>query len=136
MAMSDAEIDALLAEPLVSVFGTVDAQGRPAQSPVWHLWRDGSAVVLMDRASRKWRNLSRNPNASLCVDTKQAPYRAVILEGAAEEAEGDYRALLRAAAVHYLGERGGEAYVRRSEATPESSVIVRLTPRRIVSWAY
>lgn len=136
MPMSEADIDALLSEPHVSVLATIGRDGRPAQSPVWHLWRDGAALVLTDRTSRKWRNISANPSASLCVDTKVAPYRAVILEGAAEEVVGDYRALLREVAVHYLGERGGERYAERSTATDDTSVIVRLTPSRVISWAY
>lgn len=136
MAMSDDEVNALLSEPHVSVFGTVDAAGRPALAPVWHLWRDGAAYVLTDRASRKWRNIQRNPNVSLCVDTKVAPYRAAIVEGTAQEAEGDYVGLLREIAINYLGERQGNRYADRSTATADGSVIVRIVPRRIVSWAY
>ncbi|MCK9486167.1 MAG: TIGR03618 family F420-dependent PPOX class oxidoreductase [Dehalococcoidia bacterium] len=134
--MTQEEIDALLSEPRVSVFGSVTPDGRPALSPVWHLWRDGAAFVLVDRDSRKWRNAQANPNVSLCVDTKEAPYRAAIIEGTAEELEGDYVGLLREAAVHYLGEQAGNRYAERSTATPETSVIVRIVPRRIISWAY
>lgn len=136
MAMSQDEIDTLLSEPHVSVFGSVSADGRPALTPVWHLWRDGAAFVLVDRQSRKWRNAQANPNVSLCVDTKQAPYRAAIVEGVAEEFEGDYVGLLRQAAVHYLGEKAGNRYADHSTATPESAVIVRIVPQRIVSWSY
>lgn len=136
MAMSDDEVNALLSAPHVSVFGTVGADGRPAQAPVWHLWRDGAAYVLTDRASRKWRNIQANPNVSLCVDTKTAPYRAAIVEGVAEEVEGDYVALLREIAINYLGEKNGNRYADRSTATPESSVIVRIVPQRVISWAY
>jgi PPOX class probable F420-dependent enzyme len=136
MAMTEAEIDALLSEPMISILGTVDAKGRPAQAPVWHAWRDGAALILTDRASRKWRNIEANPNVSLVVDTKTPPYRAVILEGAAEAYDTDYVALLREVAIHYLGERRGHAYADASTATPESGVVVRIVPRRTISWAY
>ncbi len=136
MTMTDQEVDALLSEPHVSVLGTVDRHGRPAQAPVWHLWRDGAAFVLTDRGSRKWRNIEGNANVSLCVDTKTAPYRAAIVEGTAEEYPGDYVALLREVAVNYLGERAGNRYADRSTASAEDSVVVRIMPRRIVSWAY
>jgi PPOX class probable F420-dependent enzyme len=136
MAMTEAEIDALLSEPMISVIGTVDAKGRPAQAPVWHAWRDGAALVLTDRKSRKWRNIEANPNVSLVVDTKSAPYRAVIVEGTAEAVDMDYVTLLREVAIHYLGEKRGEAYAKASTATPENSVVVRIVPRRTISWAY
>ena len=136
MAMSQGEIEALLGEPRVSVLGTVDPDGSPALAPVWHLWRDGAAIVLTDRSSRKWRNIRANPRVSLCVDTKEAPYRAAIVEGTATEVEDDYAALLREAAVHYLGERAGNRYAERSSGTAGTSVVVRIVPERIVSWAY
>lgn len=136
MAMSEAQVNALLSEAHVSVIGTVDASGGPAQSPVWHLWRDGMAYILVSRSSRKWKNLLRNPRVSLCVDTKVAPYRAVIIEGVAVEDPQDYGALLREVAVHYLGESRGNAYADNSTATNEDSVVVRIEPTRTISWAY
>src|SRR3546814_13477808 len=108
----------------------------PAQAPVWHLGRGGAAFVLVSRTSRKWRNLQRNPNVSLCVDTKTAPYRAAIVEGVASEDDTDYGNLLLEAAVHYLGARRGKAYADRSTATNADSVVVRLEPKRNITGAY
>lgn len=136
MSMPDAQVQALLSEAHVSVIGTVDASGKPALSPVWHLWEDGVAYILTSRSSRKWKNLLRNPNVSLCVDTKTAPYRAVIIEGVASEDPRDYGDLLRVVAVHYLGESRGNAYADNSTATNEDSVVVRIDPTRVISWAY
>ena len=136
MAMTEAQINELLGEARVSVVATVDGTGTPAQSPVWHSWRDGVAYLLVSRSSRKWRNMQRNPAVSLCVDTKTAPYRAVLLEGVASEDPRDYEELLREVAIHYLGESRGAAYADRSTATNEDSVVVRIEPKRIISWAY
>lgn len=136
MAMSDAEVQALLSAAHVSVIGTVDPAGTPAQSPVWHLWRGGAAYILVSRASRKWHNIQGNPRVSLCVDTKQAPYRAAIVEGVASEDTRDYGDLLREIAIHYLGESRGNAYADRSTSTNEDSVVVRIEAERIISWAY
>lgn len=135
MAMTDAQVEALLSEAHVSVVGTVGASGGPAQAPVWHLWRDGAAYILTSRNSRKWKNILRNPRVSLCVDTKTAPYRAVIVEGVATEDARDYGDLLREVAVHYLGESRGNAYADNSTATNEDSVVVRIEPTRTISWA-
>ncbi|MEX2376242.1 MAG: TIGR03618 family F420-dependent PPOX class oxidoreductase [Dehalococcoidia bacterium] len=130
------EVDGLLREAHVSVIGTVDPTGKPALAPVWHLWRDGVAYVLTSRNSRKWRNIQRNPRVSLCVDTKESPYRAAIVEGPADEAALDYHTLLRELAIHYLGETRGNAYADNSTSTPEDSVVLRIVPERVISWAY
>lgn len=130
------EVSELLSEAHVSVIGTVDPAGRPALAPVWHLWRDGVAYVLTSRDSRKWRNIQRNPRVSLCVDTKVSPYRAAIVEGQADEAALDYSTLLRELAVHYLGKSRGNAYADNSTSTPDDSVVLRIVPSRVISWAY
>ena len=80
--------------------------------------------------------IQADPRVSLCVDTKAAPYRAVIIEGVAMEDPRDYGDLLREVAVHYLGESRGNAYADNSTATNEDSVVVRIEPTRTISWAY
>ncbi len=134
MAMSDADVEALLAGAHIAVLATVDSKGRPHQAPIWYLWRDGEALMLTDRGSKKWRNILANSNASLCVDTKTPPYQAVVLHGEASEASGiDYKPLLREAAIHYLGEEAGNQYAEGSTTgDPASSVVFRLKPSRIV----
>lgn len=137
MSMSDAEIDALLAQPLVSVLATSDADGRPALAPVWHLWRDGAALICTQTASRKWRNIERNPRVTLCVSTHDAPYRAAIIEGtAAAGPDAEYEATLQELATHYLGDEGGREFMASRTLAPETSIVIRVRPDRIISWAY
>ncbi|MBT5775704.1 MAG: hypothetical protein HOH95_15150 [Dehalococcoidia bacterium] len=134
MAMSDDELNELLSEAHVAVLGTVDGQGRPHLAPIWYLWRDGEALMLTARSSKKWRNILGNANASLCVDTKAPPYAAAVLQGEASEAsELEYVPLLRELAIHYLGERGGNQYADNSTAEDATSVVFRLKPSRVVS---
>ena len=134
MAMSEADVEALLSGAHVAIVATVDPHGRPHQAPIWYLWRDGEALMLTARSSKKWRNILQNPNASLSVDTKAPPYQAVVLHGEASEApELEYKPLLRELAIHYLGERGGNEYADNSTTgDPASSVVFRLKPSRIV----
>ncbi len=136
MALSEAEVDELLSGAHVAVLGTVDRAGRPHQVPIWYGWKDGAALMLTDRASQKWRNLLASPHASLCVDTKDPPYRGAILRGEVEEADGeDYRTLLPQFAIHYLGKAGGNRYADSSTTgDPETSVVFRLKPARTISW--
>jgi PPOX class probable F420-dependent enzyme len=134
MAMNDDKLNELLCGTHVAVLGTVDAQGWPHLAPIWYLWRDGEAVMLTARSSKKWRNILGNANVSLCVDKKNAPYAAAVLQGEASEApELEYRALLRELAIHYLGERDGNQYADNSTAENSTLVAFRLNPSRVVS---
>ena len=73
--LDDDEIESLLAKPEMGVIATVDAKGRPEGSPVWFEYRDNKVYVLVHNKSTKARNLSSNPNISLTVDTRLAPYK-------------------------------------------------------------
>ena len=133
MTTTDGELKELLDGAHIAVLGTVDSRGRPHQVPIWYLWRDGEALMLTGRSSKKWRNILANPNASLCVDIKQPPYKVAVLQGEASEAtEIEYVPLLREMAIHYLGERGGNQYADNSTAENATSVVFRLKPDRII----
>jgi hypothetical protein len=53
--------------------------------PVWGVWVDGSFYFSSGRASRKTRNLARNPRCIVCSEQTD---QAVIVEGRAVEIKG------------------------------------------------
>src|SRR5437588_473394 len=60
---------------------TVRPDGRPHVMVVWGIWMDGAFWFSTGQRSRKWKNLSANPN---CVISTENSAEAVILEGVAE----------------------------------------------------
>ena len=135
MPMSAGEIDEFLAQPLVAVLSTVDGRGRPRSAPVWFHWADGAAYVFTARTSLKWRNLERRPQASLCVDTRVAPYSAVVIDGNVAPSDRPLYDLVRAMAVAYYGEERGLAFAEAYRDSP-GTVAFRIVPRHITSWDY
>lgn len=137
MSMSAAELDAFLAQPLVAVLSTVDGLGRPRSTPVWFHWRDGTAWMFTRRTSLKWRNLLARPYASLCVDLRTPPYSAAILNGPVEAVEDPalLHELVDSMARAYYGEERGAVFAERYRDSP-GTVLFRLTPERVTSWAY
>jgi PPOX class probable F420-dependent enzyme len=100
--MTDSEIEQLLGAPHMGVLATVDAKGRPEGTPIWFDWDGEHVRILAHHASRKAKNIRQNPNVSLTVDTRQPPYRGVVLRGTAL-LSGPDPALRRRLAVRYLG---------------------------------
>jgi PPOX class probable F420-dependent enzyme len=127
--MSDEEREEFLREANVAVLGTVNRRGQPHGAPVWYLYDDGVFVVSTGRESRKHRNVVGNPNVSLVVDTKKAPYYAVMIQGTAEVGpplgEGDRLEL----ATRYLGPEVGRRYFESTRAGHEETVTLRITPK-------
>jgi len=66
--MSPEELDAFLAEERTCRVATVNAEGRPHNSPLWFVW-DGEALWLNSIVkSQRWTDVARNPNVSIVVD--------------------------------------------------------------------
>lgn len=132
MPLTRQEIDDFLSEPHIAVVSTASAEGEPHAMPIWYLWRDGKVLFHTGPDSKKMRNLRANPRIVVTVDTKQAPYKVVVVEGTATELPED-RDLAREIAIHYLGERRGAAYSDRSDG---GSTLVVVEPMKFISWDY
>ena len=134
MPMTDEYMAEFLSRTLVAVIGTVDAAGRSRSTPIWFHWEDGAAYMFTSRDTLKWRNLERNPNASLCVDWREPPYESVIMDGPVEEVDRPLYDLVLSMALRYYGEEKGRAFAEGYRNNPGRVVIFRLVPRHITSF--
>ena len=133
MTMTDDQINEFLGQPLVAVIGTVDAEGMPRSTPIWFHWEEGAAYMFTSRGTLKWRNLQANPNASLCVDWREPPYRSVVLDGVVEEVERPLYDLVLHMARRYYGKEKGTAFAEGYRGDSPNVVVFRLNPRHIAA---
>ena len=127
-------VDEFLSRTLVAVVSTVDGDGRPRSAPIWFQWEDGAAYMFTGRNTLKWRNISRHPFASLCVDWREPPYSSVILDGPVEEVERPLYDLVLGMAVRYYGEEEGRAFAEEYRGDRPEIVVFRLTPARVADY--
>ena len=127
-------VDEFLSQTLVAVISTSDADGRPRSAPIWYAWEDGAAYMFTGRRTLKWRNLLRNPHASLCVDWREPPYKSAILSGRVEEVERPLYDLVLSMAIRYYGEDEGRAFAEGYRQQSDDVVIFKLTPTRIADY--
>ena len=132
--MSTPVLTEFLQRPLVAVIGTIDGSGQPRLAPIWFHWEDGAAYMFTGRATLKWRNLQRDPHASLCVDLREPPYRSVIMDGKVEEVARSLFDLALGMALRYFGEEKGRTFAEDYRDNPEDVVAFRLVPERIASF--
>jgi PPOX class probable F420-dependent enzyme len=133
--MTDDEIEALLAEPQVGVLCTVDSEQRPEGSPIWFEHAQGKVAILVHRDSRKARSVRGNPNVSLTVDTRSAPYRGVILRGTAT-VSGPDPTLRRRLAHRYLGAQTGDRYLQSTAYLDQEDALITMSVTSRYSWDY
>lgn len=103
---------------------------------MWFLW-DGAAVLFpTSGATRKARNLERDPRATVMIDDSRGglDLRGVTLTGRAEILRGaEALALNRRIHLKYLTEHGRDLEVVDRYLSTDD-ITVRFTPERVSSW--
>jgi len=128
--MNDDERESFLAEANIAILGTVDSKNRPHAAPVWYLYENGEFIVSTGRGSQKHRNIERNPEVSLVIDSRVVPYYAVMIQGAAELGPGFSEEDRLRLATRYLGPDIGQRYVQMTQG--EAAVTLRIRPRKVM----
>jgi uncharacterized protein len=134
MPMSREEIEAFLIQPNIAVVAVTAPDGAPHAVPTWYEYDRGEIVFQTSPTAFKYKCLKHDPRVTLCVDTKQAPYKAVVLKGRATMVQQNDEERLLRMAIHYLGPQLGKVYAESMKGQP--TVVVRFKPQRISSWDY
>ena len=134
MIEADSTVEEFLRQTLVGVISTIDKKGRPRTAPIWFHWENGSAYMFTDRNSLKWRNIQRNPYASLCVDWREPPYKSVILDGLIEEVDRSLYELVLLMALRYYGGEVGSEFAEGYLNKEADVAVFRLEPHRITNF--
>ena len=120
-----------LERPLVAVYVTLRANGSPHAIPVWYEYRDGDFLVFTSSTFQRVKNLERDSRAAITISTHDSPYMYVSAEGPVSiTPEGVAEAGL-SISRRYMGDEA-EGYL--TELLGEHSVVLRLTPERILTW--
>ena len=134
MTSINPRVDDFLIQTQVAVISTLGADGAPRSAPIWYSWEGGAAYMFTGRRTLKWRNLLRDPRASLCVDWREPPYKSVILSGRVEEVERPLYDLVLSMAIRYYGESEGRAFAEGYREQSEDVVVFRLIPTRVADY--
>lgn len=133
--LTETELRELLEAPEIGVLCTVDAEGRPEGSPIWFEASAGKIFVLVEKTSKKARNIRANPHVSLTVDTRVPPYRGAVLHGTVRELPAD-DGVRRRTAIRYLGEEGGQAYLDMTAEGVAGTSLLEMTITGRFTWDY
>jgi PPOX class probable F420-dependent enzyme len=128
--LSDAELEAFLAEPLVATLATYRRDGTVLLSPVWQEWRDGGFNVLVGgKSDIKSKHIRRDARVAIAVAEHEPPYRGVEAAGAGRLSEDGYADVRERLVARYLpagapSELGNEG------------LVLRLEPSRLRAWSF
>jgi nitroimidazol reductase NimA-like FMN-containing flavoprotein (pyridoxamine 5'-phosphate oxidase superfamily) len=139
MHHTQAQIDALLAQPILGRLATASASGQPHVVPVWFLWEDGVLWISSFRTTRKVNDLEQNPKCALVVDLPKAEdgLTAVLLEGEAAiepTSSSEVRARIARVYIKYLGPQGVLEKEPQEWLDSPDNRLIKLAPKRIITW--
>ena len=133
------QIDGYLNQPLLARMATASATtGQPHVVPVWYLWDGQSIWVHGYSGTRKFKELAANPACSIIVDhaTSGVDFWAVLFEGQVELITDPAVVVPVAERIYarYIGAEGVLDPVPQSWIHDDSSLLLKLTPARAVTW--
>jgi PPOX class probable F420-dependent enzyme len=134
--LSDELARELIGARLIATLATLNADGSVHLVPLWYLWSAPHVLLPTSHATRKVRNLERDPRATLMIDDSRGglDLRGITLTGEVEIDRGpDARETNRAIHLKYLTTEGrGLQAVEDYLGTDD--VTLRFLPRRVSSW--
>jgi hypothetical protein len=133
--MTGDELKAFFDSTTVARPGTKNEDGSIHMAPIFFRFVDGQILMATQEPSRKVRNIKRDNNVSVLIDTTDVPFKGALIYGVAEL---DYEDVVSKRVTIFkrrLSREDSETYARRL-ANKWRCVIIRVTPRRIVSVDY
>lgn len=117
-------------------FTTIGPDGAPHTTPVFYVLMDGEIYLGTQRNRKKFRNLQRNPKVCFTIDTPNAPYKGIVIQGTAEVIEDEaVRARYREGLIYrYYGspDNPGWQYIQ----SLGQAVTIRINAERIFNWDF
>jgi general stress protein 26 len=133
-------IESVLAEAVLARLATTNPKTmQPHVVPVWFMW-DGEYVWVSSFVrTRKIRELKINPRGAVLIESKQegGKLQAVLMEGTVELVAQPRQLVSEIASriyIRYLGPDGIKDPEPQSWLNDPQNLLIKLTPKRIISW--
>jgi len=122
-------VQSFLARPLLAKLVTLNRDGSPQITFMWHELRDGCFLFSTTKERLKFKNLSRDPRIAVAIDDPQNLQRGVIARGTATITEEGAVDLVVRLAERYSGPEAAKR--TRERALKENRIVIRMDPKRV-----
>lgn len=134
-AMTDEELVSFFEEAQFARLATINEDGTIHIAPIFFRYDNGQILMATQDPSRKVRNIKRNNNVTVLIDTTEVPFKGALIYGTAELDYEDVITKRIAIFERRLSREDAEMYARRLSGK-WTCVIVRITPLHIASFDY
>jgi hypothetical protein len=134
-AMTDEELVSFFEETTFARLGTINEDGTIHIAPIFFKYDNGQILMATQDPSRKVRNIKRNNDVTVLIDTTDVPFKGALIYGTAELDYEDVISKRIAIFQRRLSREDAETYAGRLSGKWKC-VILRITPVRIASFDY
>lgn len=133
--LTDEEVVSFLNQAVFARLGTLNEDGTIQMTPILFKYQNGQILMPTQDVSRKVKNIKRDKNVSVLIDTTTFPFKGVLIYGTAEL---DYEDVIEKRTVVFERTRSHEEAQSYAQQLSDQwqCVIIRVTPTRIVSFDY
>ena len=135
--LTEEEIGELLSMTLIANLATMDRAGTIHVVPIWFRHEPPTILMPTSRFTQKYRNLERNPHASVMIDLSRAglDLRGVLVRGTVHIVEGDEaKRLNRSIHLRYVTAEGLRQPEVGDYLSEGDDVTLVLSMDKLVSW--
>jgi PPOX class probable F420-dependent enzyme len=138
--MSQSDIEEFVSAARFGVVATNRFNGPPQLTPVWYLYENEKVYMSMFVESVKYRNLCRDPRASICISGDCPDARAVIFSGPVELFIEDSEPWIsdiiwKLVRRYYDSDEEAKEYIQSSASSGQGALVV-LSPEKIIAQDY
>jgi len=129
------EIESLLRDAKIARFCCHNDDGTIHATPVWYKYENEEILISTPDRSRKAKNVKRNKNVTILIDTESEPVRGVMIYGEAELNHDDVLPTIISICEKYLPK---EKAKNLSEGMFRDGVnlLITVKPRKITSFYF
>ena len=134
-AMTEQELVSFFEEAQFARLGTFNQDGTIHIAPIFFKYAEGQILMATQDPSRKIRNIKRNKNVTVLIDTTEIPFKGALVYGTAAL---DYEDVIEKRIKIFekrLSRQDAETYASRL-SNKWQCVIIRITPAKIASFDY
>jgi len=133
--LTSEEIESLLKENIIARICTHNKDGTIHAAPVSYEYMNGQIVILSYASSQKTRNIKRNNNVTVLIDTETV--KGVLIYGKAElEHDNVYQLAVLMWEKAFRAPRNKVERLVKAYLDKVKYVVVKVTPQRIVTFDY
>ena len=134
-AMTEKELLEFFESAEFARLGTINEDSTVHIAPIFFKYDDGQILMATQDPSRKIRNIKRNNNVTVLIDTTEVLFKGALVYGRAELDYDDIIPKRISISERRLSREEAETYAKRL-SDRWKCVIVRITPVHIASFDY